>query len=350
MSGTTQGENMKTSIITAAAIASALALTTGTALAQSAANFYKGKTVEIYIGFGVGGTYGKSATVMGEYLKPLLGADAVIVKSMPGAGGLKMTNYYYNVAPKDGSAIMLPPDTLVITELLKPKKAKYKTSGLTFLGSAVRSNSMAAIRADSGIKTWKDLLTKEVPFASSGLGSQTYQIPALINGLLGTKIKIVKGYKGSRKMLLAMEQGEVAGINLSWLSFKTNRKEWFDKGFAIPLIQLGPQAESDITKVPLLSNLVKKEDLPIVKFMSTLVSIGRSLAVRNEVPADRKAFLRTAFESMAQNPKFAADMKKRKLEATFTNADELKKVVDESLGMSPEIIKRTNKILFGGAS
>jgi tripartite-type tricarboxylate transporter receptor subunit TctC len=341
---------MRTNTLGMVAVATALTWTAGSASAQNAADFYKGKTVEIYIGFGVGGTYGKSATIMGEYLKPRLGADAVIVKSMPGAGGLKMTNYYYNVAPKDGTAIILPPDTLVITELLKPKKAKYKSSGLTWLGSAVRSNSMAAVRADSGIKSWKDLLTKEVPFASSGLGSQTYQIPALINGLLGTKIKIVKGYKGSRKMLLAMEQGEVAGINLSWLSFKTNRKEWFEKGFARPLIQLGPAPESDVKTVPLLADLVEKKDVPIVKFMSSLVSIGRSLAVQNEVPTDRKAFLRAAFESMAKDPKFAMDMKKRKLEATFSSADEIQKVVNESLAMSPEVIARTNKILFGGSS
>lgn len=341
---------MKNTLLKTLTAVGIIAAGTASASAQSAADFYKGKTVEIFIGYGVGGTYGKSATIMGEYLKPRLGADAVIVKSMPGAGGLKMTNYYYNVAPKDGTAIMLPPDTLVITELLKPKKAKYKSSGLTWLGSAVRSNSMAAIRTDSGIKSWKDLLNKEVPFASSGLGSQTYQIPALINGLLGTKIKIVKGYKGSRKMLLAMEQGEVAGINLSWLSFKTNRKAWFDKGFAIPLIQMGPAAESDVSTVPLLSDLVKKEDLPIVKFMGSLVSIGRSLAVPNEVPSDRKAFLRAAFESMAKDPQFAIDMKKRKLEATFTSADEIQKVVNESLKMTPEIIARTNKILFGGSS
>lgn len=341
---------MRTNTLKTIAVASALVWTAGSASAQSAADFYKGKTVEIYIGYGVGGTYGKSATIMGEYLKPRLGAEAVIVKSMPGAGGLKMTNYYYNVAPKDGTAIMLPPDTLVITELLKPKKAKYKSSGLTWLGSAVRSNSVAALRADSGVKSWKDLKTTEVPFGSSGLGSQTYQIPALINGLLGTKMKIVKGYKGSRKMLLAMEQGETAGLNVSWLSFKTNRKEWFDKGFALPVIQLGPAREADLPNVPLLSELVAKEDLPIVKFMGSLVSIGRSLAVPNQVPADRKAFLRAAFESMAKDPKFAIDMKKRKLEATFTSADEIQKVIDESLAMSPEIIARTNKILFGGSS
>ena len=100
---------MKTTFITAAAIASALALTAGAVSAQSAKEFYKGKSVEIYIGYGLGGTYGKSATIMGEHLRPRIGADTVIVKSMPGAGGLKMTNYYANVAKKDGTAIMLKP-------------------------------------------------------------------------------------------------------------------------------------------------------------------------------------------------------------------------------------------------
>lgn len=331
--------------ISALLVGSASAVT-----AETAKQFYKGKTVEIYIGYGLGGTYGKSATIMGEYLKPRLGADAVIVKSMPGAGGLKMTNWYANVAPKNGLAIMLPPDTVVITQLLKPKKAKYDTRNFTWLGSAVRSNSMVAVRSDSGVKTWRDLLTKEVPFASSGLGSQTYQIPALVNGLLGTKIKIVKGYKGSRKMLLAMEQGEVAGINLTWLAYKTNRQAWFSKGFATPLIQMGPVAEKDHPNLPRLSTLVKKSDKPIVTFMSSLVSIGRSLTVPNAVPSDRKKFLREAFASMAQDPKFAADMKKRKLEVTYTSAADIHSVVTESLAMSPEIIKRTNKILFGRGS
>lgn len=341
---------MKTSIITAAAVASALALTAGAVSAQSAKEFYNGKSVEIYIGYGLGGTYGKSATIMGEHLKGRLGADSVIVKSMPGAGGLKMTNYYANIAPKDGSAIMLPPDTMAITQMLKPKKAKYNSMDFTWLGAAVRSNSVSAVRADSGVKSWTDLKTKEVPFASSGLGSQTYQIPALINGLLGTKIKIVRGYKGSRKMLLAMEQGEAAGINLTWLAFKTNRKEWFDKGFALPVIQMGPTPDPELAGVPNLKDLVKAEDKPIVSFMSSLISIGRSLTVRKEVPADRVAFLRAAFEDMAKDPKFIADMQKRKLQVTFTSADDIHKVVKESVSMSPDVINRTNKILFGGAS
>ena len=331
----------------AAAVAAAIAAPAG---AQPAAEFYKGKTVEIFIGFGLGGTYGKSATIMGEHLKPRIGADAVIVKSMPGAGGLKMTNYFYNVAPKDGSALIMPPDTLVITQLLKPKKAKYQSGKFTWLGSGVRSNSLVAIRKDAGVASWKDLRSKEVPFAASGLGSQTFQIPALVNGLLGTKIKIVKGYKGSRKMLLAMEQGEVAGINLTWLAYKTNRKAWFDDGFAVPLLQMGPAAEADHPEVPRLSELVAGKDRPIVTFMSSLISIGRSLAVPPGAPKDRTAFLAKAFADMAKDPKFVADMNKRKLEVTYTDGPGVQKIVAESLAMPAEIVSRTNQILFGGAS
>ena len=341
---------MKNTLLKSLAAVAILAGTTIGAVAQSAKDFYKGKTVEIYIGYGLGGTYGKSATIMGEHLRPRIGADSVIVKSMPGAGGLKMTNYYANVAKKDGTAIILPPDTLAITQMLKPKKAKYDARNFRWLGAAVRSNSLSAVRADSGVKTWQDLKSKSVPFACSGLGSQTCQVPALINGLLGTKIKIVRGYKGSKKMLLAMEQGEAAGINLTWLAYKTNRQEWFQKGFAVPVIQMGPTKDPELKNVPNLKDLVAAKDKQIVNFMSSLIAIGRSLAVHKDTPADRTAFLRSSFAAMAKDAKFVADMKKRKLQVTYTSAEDVHKIVNESVGMSTDVIKRTNQILFGSAS
>ncbi len=328
----------------AAAAAGAIAATGGAA-AQSPADFYKGRTVTILHGFGVGGTYGKTSLALAEAFKPILGTDSVIVQNRPGSGGLKMTNYAYNVAPKDGSVILMLPDTLVITQLTRPEAAKYEANKFTFLGGAVRVNSLAAVRSDTGVKTWSDLKTKEVPFASSGIGSQTYQIPALMNGLLGTKIKIVKGYRGSRKMLLTMEQGEVAGINLSWLAFKTNRQEWFKNGFAVPVVQMGPKPEPDLPNVPMLKDLVAPADKPIVSFMSTLVTIGRSLATPPGVPTDRIAFLRKAFAKVVAQPSFAASMKKSKIEVTASTGEEIQKVVNESLKVSPAILKKARALL-----
>ncbi len=340
---------MSRTILRAAALTAIGAMAAGAAAAMSPAEFYKDRTVKIIQGYGVGGTYGKSSTALGNHLRDVIGAASVIAQSMPGAGGLKMTNYAYNVAPKDGSVILMPPDTLVITELLRPGKAKYKSDKFTFLGGAVRSNSLMVIRKDSGIASWEDLKTKEAPFASSGLGSQTYQIPALMNGLLKTRIKIVKGYRGSRKMLLAMEQGEVAGINLTWLAFKTNRKAWFDSGYAIPLIQMGPSPEPEHPKVPLLRNLVDPADRPMVGFMSTLVSIGRSLAFPPGVPADRVAFLRAAFAQVVKKPAFIAEMKKSKIEVTSSTGEEIQRIVAANLKAPPAIVAKAREILFGTA-
>ena len=151
-------------------------------------------------------------------------------------------------------------------------------------------------------------------------------------------------------MLLAMEQGEAAGINLTWLAYKTNRQEWFQKGFAIPIIQMGPTKDPELLDVPNLKDLVSAKDRPIVNFMSSLIAIGRSLAVHKNTPADRTAFLKSAFVDMAKDPIFIADMKKRKLQVTYTSADDIHKIVNESVSMSPAVIKRTNQILFGSAS
>lgn len=338
---------MKTAL-TGLAAAAAVALG-APAAAQPAADFYRGKTVEIYIGFGVGGTYGKTANAMASHLKPRIGADAVIVKSMPGSGGLKMTNYFANVAPKDGSAVILPPDTLVVTQLLKPKAAKYRADDFTWLGAVVRTNSLAAVRAGSGVAGWEDMRSKEVVFASSGIGSQTFQLPALFNGLLGTRIKVVKGYRGSRKMLLAFEQGEVSGVALSSLAWLTDRKEWFDRGFAVPLIQMGPGRTELLRDTPYLRDLVKPEDRPLVNFMTSLVTIGRSFAVPRQTPADRVRFLADAMAGVARDPRFVADMRKSKLGVTYSTGASIQKVVSEYLRTPPAVIEKTQR-LFEQAS
>lgn len=329
------------------ALAAAGAMTAAGAMAAGPADFYKDRQVTILHGFGVGGTYGKTSLSLAEALKPILGTDSIIVQNRTGSGGLKMTNYAYNVAPKDGSVLLMLPDTLVVTQLTRPKAAKYEADKFTFLGGALRVNSVLVVRSDTGVKKWTDLKTKEVPLASSGVGSQTYQVPAIVNGLLGTKMKIVKGYRGSRKMLLAMEQGEVAGINLTWLAFKTNRQVWFQNGFAVPVIQMGPKPEAELANVPMLKDLVAAEDRPIIGFMSTLVAIGRSLAVAPGVPQDRIAFLRAAFAKAVATPAFAASMKKSKLRVTPSTGEEIQKVVNGSLKIKPAVVAKARELLFG---
>ncbi len=342
---------MNSKLFAGVAIAAALALGGPVvANAQSAADFYKGKTLKIIFGYGVGGTYGKYSQILAQYLAPNLGADTVITQSMPGAGGIKATNYFYNVASKDGLTLLMPPDTLIISELLRPKAVKYKSADFTWLGTAVQSNSVIAIRGDAGIKTVQDLKNKQIIMGSTGKGSQTFLMPMLANGVYNSKFKIVSGYKGSRKAQLAMEQGEVQGVSLTWLSWKSAKEKWFKEGFAKAVVQIGVTKEKDLPDVPMLSDLVTGEDKKIVNFMASMGPIGRGLVAPPGVPQDRIAFLRAAFDKTVADPNFAADAQKRKLRVISATGSEVQKIVTESLKISGPTVKRAQSLIFGNSN
>ena len=337
--------------ITGAALAAALVIGgTTAATAETAAEFYKDKTVKIVFGFGVGGTYGKYSQILAEYLAPYLGAKTIITQSMPGAGGLKATNFVYNVGSKDGLTLFMPPDTIVISELLRPKAVKYKSTGFTWLGTAVQSNSVIGIRSDAGITKVSDLKDKEVIMGSTGQGSQTFLMPMLVNGVYDSKFKIVSGYKGSRKVQLAIEQGEVQGLSVTWLAWKSAHEDWFKNGFAKAMIQIGVEKEEDLPNVPMLSELVTGDDKKIVNFMATMGPIGRGLTVPPGVPQDRIDFLRAAFAKAVADPNFEVNAEKRKLRVKAASGPALQKIVNDSLDVDEKTLKRARAIIFGKSS
>jgi tripartite-type tricarboxylate transporter receptor subunit TctC len=337
--------------LTGAAIAAALVFGGATAAsAQSAPEFYKGKTLKIIFGFGVGGTYGKYTQILAQYLAPYLGAEKIITQSMPGAGGLKATNYVYNVASKDGLTLFMPPDTIVISELLRPKAVKYKSNGFTWLGTSIQSNSVIALRGDAGISKVSDLKSKQVVMGSTGQGSQTFLMPRLVNGVYGGKFKIVSGYKGSQKTQLAMEQGEVQGVSLTWLSWKSAKEEWFKNGFAKAVMQIGVEKEQDLPDVPMLTDLVSGDDKKIVNFMATMGPLGRGLAVPPGVPQDRIDFLRSAFAKAVADPNFIVNAEKRKLRVKPGTGAQLQKIVNDSLNVPEKTLVRARALIFGKSS
>lgn len=336
--------------IAAAATLSLAASISMPAKAESVADFYKGRTVTIVVGFGAGGTYGKYSLMLGEFLSDKIpGKPKVVVQHMPGAGGLKATNYAYNVMPKDGSGLIMPVDSLIISQLLRPKKVKFDSSKFTWLGTVIQSNAVIAIRADAGIKKLSDLKNKQVIVASSGVGSQTFLMPQLLNALYGAKFKIVKGYKGSRKMQLAMEQGEAQGVSLTWLAWKSAKAKWFEPGgFAKAVVQIGFTKEGDLSKVPMFGDVVKsKEDKQIVNFMASLSPIGRGLAVPPGVPADRIAALKKAFWATVNDPTFKAAAVKRNLRVNPLTGAQVQKIVNDSMKVSAPVVKRARKLIMG---
>jgi tripartite-type tricarboxylate transporter receptor subunit TctC len=317
----------------------------------AAAIDYTDRQVTILIGYGYGGTYGKySRTIADHIRKHIPGNPNVIVQSMPGAGGLKAANYAGNVMPAQGFNILMPPDTTVVSQLLRPTKVKYDARKFTWLGTSNQTNVIMVVRKDTGVKSWEDMKTKQVIAGNTGPGSTSFLMPAMMKGLLGLNIKLIQGYKGSRKTILAMEQGEHTGTGFNWLAWDSIVPHWFEKGkeFAIPVMQTGVWKDPALPNVPMMRDVVKPEDKPIVSFMATLGIIGRGLTMPPGTPQDAITVLRAAFEKTMKDPAYVADAKKRRLRVIPASGEEIQKVVNEAFASAkPEVVARAAQVIFG---
>jgi tripartite-type tricarboxylate transporter receptor subunit TctC len=324
------------------------------ASAQNVADVYKNRTVTLLMGYSVGGTYGQTTLLLSNHIgKHIPGNPTVIMQSMPGAGGLKMTNYAYNVLPKNGLNIMMPPEMILVSELLRPKRVKYKTTKFTSLGTVFGANQIMIVRRDTGIRSIADLRKKQVIVASTGTGSPTYLVPAMMNGVLKTKFKIVTGYKGSAGTSLSVERGETFGMTNSWVSWKANRPQWFNKpegqNFVVKLCQVGFYKEKDLPNLPLLTELATNDDdRAAAAMLSTASIIGRGLAMPPGVPARLIETLRTAFWATVNDPEFKAEAAKSKLPVIPIKGAELQSTIESAMAkMSPSAIAKARRYVFG---
>lgn len=316
------------------------------------AKMYAGRTVTIIYGYGTGGTYGKTSLVLSRHIGNFLpGKPSVITQSMPGAGGLKMANYAYNAMPKAGFNILVPPDMSMVSQLLRPKKVKYDARNFTWLGRVFGSNNLLAIRRDSGILNIEDAMKKRGLMASTGKGSPTFIVTALVNGLVGTKFKIVEGYKGSHRTKLSVEQGETQGISLAWASWKSDRADWFvggDKSYLVPIVQSGFKRDKDWPNVPLIQELVSDPDAKAAAdLIATSSLFGRGLALPPGVPHKLVGPLREAFWKTVQSPEFLADVKRTRLDYSPLKGADIQKTVEKVLNMSPKAVALARKAIFG---
>lgn len=334
----------------------AAALAIAPVQAADVADTYEGKTVKILFGFSVGGTYGQYSLLLSEHLRRFIpGNPNIITQSMPGAGGLKASNYAANILPKDGLGLFMPPDSIVINQLLRPDAARYDASKFTWLGNVVESNSVIVVTKRSGITSFEDAMKREVPVSSTGKGSQTFLVPQMLNGVFGTKFKPIMGYKGSRGSTHAMELKETQGVSLTWLTLKKNRPQWFDDSQhdtkAIPIIQVGFRNEPGIEHVPLANELAKtEEDRQIVDFISTLGPIGRGLAMPPGAPRDLTAALRKSFDALVTDETFINAANKRKLKVQPKSGAEVQAIVDRVLKIKPAVVERARQAIFGSSS
>ncbi len=321
--------------------------------ANGIADHFKKKTITILIPYGPGGTYDKYGQTFSRHMGQFIpGKPTMIVQHMPGAGGAKAMNYAYNVMQKQGYNMIVPLDNTVINQLLRPEKMRYKSENFTWIGSSNQTNVILVASNRKGILSLEDW--KKSPNgligSSSGAASTSTLIPKYLMSALKLKGRVVSGYKGSSRSILAIEQGEADMSAFNWLAWSSKVPHWFkgDKPFAKPILQVGIWKDPDLPGIPMLEEVVPAEYKAGAKFLGSLGPLGRGLALPPGVPSMVIEPLRTAFDKMNADPGFAAELKKRKLRLIPAKGAELQKTVQAAMtSTTPEVIAFVRKAIFG---
>jgi len=300
--------------------------------AQSAADFYKGRNVELYIGYSVGGAYDLYARVIARHLgKHIPGNPTIVPKNMEGAGSLRLANWLYNVGAKDGTVFGTIGRGTAFDPLLGSKGAQFSADKFTWIGSANNEVSICVAWKGSGVTRLEDVMSRELIVGGTGQAADTDQFPRILNGVLGTKFKIVTGYPGGNDVTLAMERGEVKGrCGWSWSSVLATHKRWVDDKSITILAQLSLSKHPDLPDVPLIMDFAKSDDQQrIFKLIFARQVMGRPYLAPPGVPAERAEALRKAFMDTMQDPEFLAEAEKSQLEITPVSGAEVERLVKE---------------------
>jgi tripartite-type tricarboxylate transporter receptor subunit TctC len=325
----------------------ALVTATARTAAADVGDFYRGKNLRILVGYGTGAGYDVYARLLGRHLtKHLPGQPVVVIQNMPGAASLTMTNYMYNVAPRDGTAIGLPARGLFIEPLFGNENAKFEAQKFTWIGSMSRDVSTCFTWHTSGIVKIEDAMKREVLVGSSGVNGSSHQFPMLINALLGTKFKPLLGYVDSAGVGLAMERGELEGYcSFTWGSIKSARPKWIEDKLINMLLQLTTVKSPEMANVPVIMDYAKDEaSRQAFTFVFADQEMGRPVVAPPEVPADRVAALRQAFEATMKDKEFLADAARMSIDIDPIDGKAVEQILARLYATPREVVDRVSAI------
>lgn len=320
----------------------------GAAQAQSPAEFFKGKTISVVISGGAGGSYALYGQLLVDhYPRFLPGAPKMVAQFMPGGGGTKAANYLYNVAPKDGTSVGILYDTTGIAQVLRPAGIKYDVRKFNWIGQFVPLNTVIAVTAESGARTIADAQKRELIMGSTGRSAPSFINMSVANALIGTKFKIITGYKDTASTELAMERGETHGGSAAWMNWRARHSAWIESGRLVPLVQVALKRMKDLPNVPTLLELAKNDsDRQLIEFIAAGGATGRTVAAPPDVPPERVEAMRRAFDAMVADARFVSEAKQRKLDVDPDTGEETQKLLARTVSIPEEVVKRANAI-FG---
>jgi hypothetical protein len=314
------------------------------AQADPVADFYRGKNVNVLIGVGAGGEYDIQARLVARHIgKHIPGHPTVVPQNMTGAGGLKMINYLYNVAPKDGTAIGMIANAFPALQAVGSPGVQFDAAKMHWIGSIAPAVETMAVWHTTGVKSIDDVRKRETVAGASARGAITFFYPAMMNELLGTKFKIVTGYPGGNAINLAMERGEVEARNNTWSSWKATKAAWLQEKKIVVIAQAGPRA-SDLD-APSVEELARgPQERQLIELVVSGTQLGRPMAT-NAGPADRVAALRAAYAATMKDPEFLAEAKALNFEVNPVLGEPMQKIVEKVLATPKDVAMKAKGLL-----
>jgi tripartite-type tricarboxylate transporter receptor subunit TctC len=308
----------------------------------SDSDFFKGKTITLITSTGVGGTYDVVARLVARHMpRHIPGNPTMIVENMPGGGNVLATNYMYNIAPKNGTAIATIHSAMPLQQVLNSGGIRYDCDKFNWLGSTGPQNEVILVWHTAGITSIAQAREKQVVLGGTGAGAGIVLLPIVVNRLLGTKFKIVTGYRTSEDVNLGMERGEVQARAFSIGSITSQHPDWISDHKVAFLVQAGVRRDKALPDVPLLTDLAKTdEQRRIFKLISSSPALGQPYVAPPGVPADRLAVLRNAFAATLKDPAFLADASKIRFTIEPMSADEVAQIVHDTVATPPGIVAK----------
>jgi tripartite-type tricarboxylate transporter receptor subunit TctC len=310
--------------------------------ADEVEDFYKGQTIRVVIGHSAGGGYDLYARLLSKHLrKHIPGQPTIVPQNMTGAGGLRVTNYLYTAAPKDGTVIGTFSRSIPTMPLLAPP-GTFDARRFTWLGSMSGDTSLCLSGGKSAVKNWKDMLSKPLIMGGQAVGTDSDIYARLYKNVFGARIKIVSGYPGTTEITLAMERGEVDGIcGLSWGTIKVSHPQWRKNKSVNFLLQAGLKANPELSDVPFAMDLIDdaaKKQILYLHFAPQ--AMGRPYAAPPDIPAARKAALIKAFDAVMKDPELLAEAAKLGMDIDPMAGSEIDALLAQIYATPPDVVAK----------
>jgi tripartite-type tricarboxylate transporter receptor subunit TctC len=316
-------------------------------------DFYKGRQISWILSADAGGGYASYARAFAPYFASHIpGKPAIVIQHMPGAGGIRAMNYLESVAPRDGTAIGLVHSSVPFAPLFGVRGAKFDPRRMHWIGSLDANIAICIAWHASRIKSWQDVFDKEFTVGGSGVGSQMETMPAMLNKLFGTRMKVVSGYKGGNEIYLAMERGEVDGRCGGLVSsINATRPDWFtQRKITVPIV-VALERSRLFADVPAIGEFAKDErSRHMLRLFATPQAMDRPILIPPGVADERVAILRAAFHAAVNDPAFIAEARKQHLEVEEVAGDHVAALIADAYALPTDIITTAVEIMSGSGT